>query len=140
MARVDVPVPEMRSGQEFFEFFPDAERMSGMRAVVLPGIGILRRGDVPGLHLHGGNFSRSVHSFALPAGFHAARVHDEKSPLDWICRDVVPGAGAAFVQPVARGGLLDYAVEKDRKSTRLNSSHPSISYAVFCLKKKKKKK
>src|SRR5438876_7182527 len=28
---------------------------------------------------------------------------------------------------------------KDRKSTRLNSSHPSISYAVFCLKKKKKK-
>src|SRR5690348_17923060 len=27
----------------------------------------------------------------------------------------------------------------DRKSTRLNSSHPSISYAVFCLKKKKKR-
>src|SRR6266480_5425581 len=34
----------------------------------------------------------------------------------------------------ARGGL------RDRKSTRLNSSHMSISYAVFCLKKKKKKK
>src|SRR4051794_41265251 len=30
-------------------------------------------------------------------------------------------------------------VAADRKSTRLNSSHPSISYAVFCLKKKKKK-
>src|SRR6266487_2579578 len=30
------------------------------------------------------------------------------------------------------------AAEADRKSTRLNSSHPSISYAVFCLKKKKK--
>src|SRR5437773_9421763 len=29
---------------------------------------------------------------------------------------------------------------KDRKSTRLNSSHITISYAVFCLKKKKKKK
>src|SRR5690625_4101928 len=29
--------------------------------------------------------------------------------------------------------------EKDRKSTRLNSSHVAISYAVFCLKKKKKK-
>src|SRR5438477_12817681 len=29
--------------------------------------------------------------------------------------------------------------ELDRKSTRLNSSHMSISYAVFCLKKKKKK-
>src|SRR5438876_6762528 len=30
------------------------------------------------------------------------------------------------------------AAMPDRKSTRLNSSHPSISYAVFCLKKKKK--
>src|SRR5437868_9806686 len=30
--------------------------------------------------------------------------------------------------------------ETDRKSTRLNSSHVSISYAVFCLKKKKKRK
>src|SRR5438876_10304695 len=32
--------------------------------------------------------------------------------------------------------LIDLHLE-DRKSTRLNSSHPSISYAVFCLKKKK---
>src|SRR5690348_17689708 len=31
-------------------------------------------------------------------------------------------------------------VHSDRKSTRLNSSHPSISYAVFCLKKKNKYK
>src|SRR5437667_872215 len=31
------------------------------------------------------------------------------------------------------------AASKDRKSTRLNSSHITISYAVFCLKKKKKK-
>src|SRR5689334_25419993 len=30
-------------------------------------------------------------------------------------------------------------IRSDRKSTRLNSSHSSISYAVFCLKKKKKK-
>src|SRR5689334_24521909 len=34
-------------------------------------------------------------------------------------------------------GLLDGAGDGDRKSTRLNSSHSSISYAVFCLKKKK---
>src|SRR2546427_4386542 len=32
------------------------------------------------------------------------------------------------------------AAEPDRKSTRLNSSHSQISYAVFCLKKKKKMK
>src|SRR5206468_8578245 len=33
-----------------------------------------------------------------------------------------------------------HAADRDRKSTRLNSSHDQISYAVFCLKKKKKKK
>src|SRR5438874_7727161 len=37
------------------------------------------------------------------------------------------------------GARLQYVV-RDRKSTRLNSSHVEISYAVFCLKKKKKKK
>src|SRR5688572_30926074 len=35
--------------------------------------------------------------------------------------------------------LLEVGVARDRKSTRLNSSHSQISYAVFCLKKKKKK-
>src|SRR5207249_11675583 len=34
-----------------------------------------------------------------------------------------------------QSGLLPYSGHKDRKSTRLNSSHVSISYAVFCLKK-----
>src|SRR3712207_8261924 len=33
---------------------------------------------------------------------------------------------------------LDHSAGGDRKSTRLNSSHANISYAVFCLKKKKK--
>src|SRR3712207_7548173 len=37
---------------------------------------------------------------------------------------------------VAEGGCAD---QVDRKSTRLNSSHANISYAVFCLKKKKTK-
>src|SRR5206468_10387122 len=35
---------------------------------------------------------------------------------------------------------LSIILRGDRKSTRLNSSHDQISYAVFCLKKKKKKK
>src|SRR5688572_32222765 len=34
---------------------------------------------------------------------------------------------------------MRWYVKEDRKSTRLNSSHSQISYAVFCLKKKKKK-
>src|SRR5690348_17979034 len=37
---------------------------------------------------------------------------------------------------LARAALRLGRVRGDRKSTRLNSSHPSISYAVFCLKKK----
>src|SRR3712207_7844404 len=37
------------------------------------------------------------------------------------------------------GGDADGVAIVDRKSTRLNSSHANISYAVFCLKKKKKK-
>src|SRR5260221_9863037 len=41
-------------------------------------------------------------------------------------------AGAVLGQVVAHG-------ERDRKSTRLNSSHTVISYAVFCLKKKTKR-
>src|SRR2546427_9101932 len=34
--------------------------------------------------------------------------------------------------------MMQEAFDEDRKSTRLNSSHSQISYAVFCLKKKKK--
>src|SRR2546430_7196384 len=41
--------------------------------------------------------------------------------------------GLHFFNPVSRMKLVE-----DRKSTRLNSSHSQISYAVFCLKKKKK--
>src|SRR5689334_24134996 len=47
-------------------------------------------------------------------------------------------ADGVITRQVARDALELYEVdEKDRKSTRLNSSHSSISYAVFCLKKKK---
>src|SRR5258708_23026634 len=38
-----------------------------------------------------------------------------------------------------REGAFGEVDDEDRKSTRLNSSHQIISYAVFCLKKKKKK-
>src|SRR5947208_4297919 len=39
---------------------------------------------------------------------------------------------------VKAGDQVEVALDSDRKSTRLNSSHQIISYAVFCLKKKKK--
>src|SRR3712207_8406719 len=53
----------------------------------------------------------------------------------------VGAAGVVHVQPhvVGRVVLVDPRADPllDRKSTRLNSSHANISYAVFCLKKKK---
>src|SRR3712207_7949302 len=44
---------------------------------------------------------------------------------------------ASLEDLVANVGTLYSALSADRKSTRLNSSHANISYAVFCLKKKK---
>src|SRR2546428_4798733 len=53
------------------------------------------------------------------------------------------GAERVVGEITAKGGKAigvhaDVAKKADRKSTRLNSSHDQISYAVFCLKKKKK--
>src|SRR2546430_11666494 len=56
----------------------------------------------------------------------------------WLGAGVAGGAGAAggtVRWAVVVGGAVP-AVMLDRKSTRLNSSHSQISYAVFCLKKK----
>src|SRR5690606_39762641 len=52
---------------------------------------------------------------------------DFKAPLD---------AGLSIRGAVARHTATDERARVDRKSTRLNSSHVKISYAVFCLKKK----
>src|SRR3712207_6963198 len=60
--------------------------------------------------------------------------HGERSGDDAPASAGAGGAGRARLQ---RGGAEQ---ERDRKSTRLNSSHANISYAVFCLKKKKTKK
>src|SRR3712207_8598169 len=61
----------------------------------------------------------------------AERVGEEYRQVDAFAPQRARGRG-----PAAFPGAL--AVEEDRKSTRLNSSHANISYAVFCLKKKKK--
>src|SRR3712207_7267068 len=52
-------------------------------------------------------------------------------------RQIAPG-GPEADDHVDVGVLGVQALAEDRKSTRLNSSHANISYAVFCLKKKKK--
>src|SRR5438309_5643545 len=50
--------------------------------------------------------------------------------------DDTPAINAALAAVPAAGGVLELSPGVDRKSTRLNSSHSSISYAVFRLKKK----
>src|SRR2546422_5359063 len=50
-----------------------------------------------------------------------------------------PQGPARGDERVVRGGSFSDDLRRDRKSTRLNSSHGYISYAVFCLKKKKKR-
>src|SRR2546430_5473258 len=76
---------------------------------------------LPGLHVHG------VGPLGLPLTEHQAQALIQVSEL----------------APYGRGEetIVDPEVRRrDRKSTRLNSSHSQISYAVFCLKKKKKRK
>src|SRR5690606_40519229 len=52
---------------------------------------------------------------------------------------IAANAGGVFSPFGDITSLMVWQKGKDRKSTRLNSSHVKISYAVFCLKKKKKK-
>src|SRR5438876_8894553 len=61
-------------------------------------------------------------------------------PYTTLFRSLRGGASQASGMPPYLPFLEALDGHIDRKSTRLNSSHPSISYAVFCLKKKKKKK
>src|SRR5688572_32223672 len=61
------------------------------------------------------------------------------APENHFVGHVLPREGARYYFR-RLGDLADDDTIRDRKSTRLNSSHSQISYAVFCLKKKKKKK
>src|SRR2546427_4780775 len=58
-----------------------------------------------------------------------------RAPQRWRV-EAVPRGGA--LRPCPATPLARQWSNRDRKSTRLNSSHSQISYAVFCLKKKKK--
>src|SRR5438067_6211683 len=67
----------------------------------------------------------------LQGGADMTRAIPEKQPAAPEC------GGWADLAFAARPAVAPQTRDQDRKSTRLNSSHVSISYAVFCLKKKK---
>src|SRR5437870_10931616 len=72
-----------------------------------------------------------------PTEIYTLSLHDAL-PISMISSNTMPSKVTA--PPAHASSRVPAAgVGRDRKSTRLNSSHVAISYAVFCLKKKKKK-
>src|SRR5690625_6481511 len=93
----------------------------------------------------------AFHAVLAPATVVHALIHkrDPRSAFGWIAFcTITPVAGPVlylfFGVNRSRSRAQRFSLsllrmgERDRKSTRLNSSHVAISYAVFCLKKKKK--
>src|SRR2546427_7622753 len=79
------------------------------------------------------------------------RSHTSREPRSRRIEQMQLSAVELHTHPIAKSQVRDavhsrherwaarvHSDERDRKSTRLNSSHSQISYAVFCLKKKKK--
>src|SRR2546427_9351609 len=81
-------------------------------------------------------YTLSLHD-ALPI-YSGLRSRNSPGCREW-SRDGPSGWRSGSHRPSARNSSpVSVPKSKDRKSTRLNSSHSQISYAVFCLKKKKK--
>src|SRR5207245_11641766 len=99
--------------------------------------------------LQGSSDNRDLHSFPTRRSSDLGKgpepcifAHGQDARLG-VVKEVIGQRGERVRRLVwvqRRDAVLVEAESLDRKSTRLNSSHGSISYAVFCLKKKKKNK
>src|SRR5256885_12272127 len=69
---------------------------------------------------------------------HVRHVQCDDCRLVGLARSTLAGSNRGNQPARSRGASGCHRDERDRKSTRLNSSHLVISYAVFCLKKKNK--
>src|SRR5208283_5199155 len=78
--------------------------------------------------LEASRLSDKLPGVSLAAGVRATTVLD----------DLAPASAILIATPAQATRETAAKLARDRKSTRLNSSHITISYAVFCLKKKKK--
>src|SRR5439155_20211050 len=74
-----------------------------------------------------------------PTEIYTLSLHDALPILKAIGLGVTAVLAAAALAQLSPGVSRGIILLTDRKSTRLNSSHVAISYAVFCLKKKKKR-
>src|SRR5207248_1175337 len=126
------------------------------KARLLPGAAqaalLGRIGDIGGLDEHRGNIAGLEHHEAgalhLRLAHLAHPLERAHHPLrcagtdadDLVLRRIDQHRLESALVVAARARDEIRGVQRDRKSTRLNSSHRTISYAVFCLKKKKKKK
>src|SRR5438034_3253465 len=97
------------------------------------------------LHYACPSFSPFVFIDTAPTEIYTLSLHDALPIFPTPLRPFVGGRDAVELEAGSEGELLDRLTgqhaelkPQDRKSTRLNSSHTVISYAVFCLKKKKK--
>src|SRR3712207_8707666 len=86
-------------------------------------------------------FRSQEYEIELPVGPRLAGALDDLPKLRQLAR-YGGGAGCGVRGAAIKfaGALVAEQADLDRKSTRLNSSHANISYAVFCLKKKKIRK
>src|SRR3712207_8687916 len=83
-------------------------------------------------------YTLSLHD-ALPISGGLRQVPFNRAGADSSPSLAIPHSHPPHRPPVVlRSAFVVLALLADRKSTRLNSSHANISYAVFCLKKKKK--
>src|SRR5699024_12677099 len=87
-------------------------------------------------------YTLSLHD-ALPISKKSSSIHlvSVKGAIGWLMTHIL-FLGSSYLKYLFSFQLgdpirTDFGQVRDRKSTRLNSSHVSISYAVFCLKKKR---
>src|SRR2546426_2591956 len=123
---------------------PPTTRSSSVRVFVLPpgarfgGLGVRRSLEQEVVVRRDERVGRR-HGVGVVDGPILASEGDPAPVLAQTVLQLSPGLARPLLEPVRRvvDDLLDLG-NLDRKSTRLNSSHLVISYAVFCLKKKKK--
>src|SRR2546427_7216676 len=80
-----------------------------------------------------------IYTLSLHDALPISHVYLRRGRLGSVLDRTVDGWRDKRIAVLARDSIVALDVVRDRKSTRLNSSHSQISYAVFCLKKKKKK-